>query len=93
MTRLIPILCLALCGCDASIETSSDTQAVRETCWRIQHVHPTPYPAGWSTVWKTRNAPVPMGAGYYFITDEGDPVFVSGSVTIERQTRTAPPRP
>jgi hypothetical protein len=86
VTRLITILCIALCGCDAHTQTT-DRQTVTEACWRIQHVHPTPYPALWSTVWETRNTPIPMGAGYYFLTDAGNPVFVSGSVTIERTTR------
>lgn len=38
-------------------------------------------------VWEIKNTPVPLGHGYYFTTDSGNAVYISGSIVIERTTR------
>lgn len=85
----LAILCAVICGlsgCDQRVATVDHVE-VREPCWRITYIPPTPYPAGWREVWYTKNTPVPLGPGYYFTTDSGRAVFVSGSVVVEQTTR------
>ena len=74
-----------LSGCDQRAATLTHTES-REPCWRIYYMPPTEY-RSWDRVWETRNTPVPLGSGYYFTTDSGRVVMVSGSVVIEQTTR------
>lgn len=83
------ILCAFICGlsgCDQRVASVGQTE-VREPCWRIYYTPPTEY-RSWDREWFTKNTPVPLGPGYYFTTDSGRAVYVSGSVVIEQTTRT-----
>lgn len=82
---IITALICGLSGCDRGGSSSNHSQ-IGEPFWRIYLTAPTQYRSH-DRVWETKNTPVPLGPGYYFTTDSGNPVYISGSIVIERTTR------
>lgn len=82
---ILTALICGLSGCDRGASSSNHSQ-LGDPCWRIQLTMPTTNRFHDRT-WETKNTPVPLGPGYYFTTDSGNAVYISGSIVIEQTTR------